>query len=170
MILIVNFLPIIHIQPIFTKTILYFAKVQIQHGVTPVKSCLAKLWGSVDNQFMKPLLTHSNPTLMETMPSCCLGVSRALTSSEQLSRHPAMVGGTLTDDLDPVEGNVISSAPGGHSSGKGDAFNFSPKNYDESDENGVNFDGNGGLKRRPPQLESPQRLDETNDKILPSHI
>ena len=37
-------------------------------------------------------------------------------------------------------------------------------------ENGVNFDANGELKRRPPQLESPRRLDETNDKIFPSHI
>ena len=63
---------------------------------------------------MKPLLTHSNPTLMETMPSCCLGFSRMLTSTEQLSRHPAMVGGTLTDDLDPVDGagSVVTSTHG----------------------------------------------------------
>ena len=79
-----------------------------------------------------------------------------------------MMGGTLTDDLDPVEGNVITSGPGGLSAGRDGELNFSRKNSDDSDENGVNFDG--GLKRRPPQLQSSQRLDEANDKILPSHI
>ena len=145
-------------------------KIQIQHGVTPGKSWLALLWNGVDDRLMKPLLTHTNPTLMETMPACCLGLTRVLTSSEQLSRHPAMMGGTLTDDLDPVEDNVVTSAPGGFSTGKDNEFNFSRKNSEDSPENGVNFDANGELKRRPPQLESPRRLDETNDKIFPSHI
>ena len=115
---------------------------------------------------MKPLLTHSNPTLMETMPSCCLGFSRMLTSTEQLSRHPAMVGGTLTDDLDPVDGaGVVTSPPGGYSNGK-DAFDFSRKGSENSDEN----DFDSGLKNRNPQLESPTRLGKSNDRILPSHI
>ena len=118
---------------------------------------------------MKPLLTHSNPTLMETMPSCCLGFSRMLTSTEQLSRHPAMVGGTLTDDLDPVDGagSVVTSPPGGYSNGK-DAFDFSRKSSENSDEN--DFDGSGGLKNRNPQFESPTRPGKSNDRILPSHI
>ena len=118
---------------------------------------------------MKPLLTHSNPTLMETMPSCCLGFSRMLTSTEQLSRHPAMVGGTLTDELDPVDGaaGVVTSAPGGYSNGK-DAFDFSRKSSENSDEN--DFDGTGGLKNRHPQFESPTSPGKSNDRILPSHI
>ena len=41
-------------------------------------------------QYLKPLLTHSNPTLMETLPGCCLPVARFFTSAEQLSKHPAM--------------------------------------------------------------------------------
>ena len=77
---------------------------------------------------MKPLLTHSNPTLMETMPSCCLGLSRVLTSAEQLSRHPAMMGGVLTDDMDPSEGGIVTSAPAGFSNSREDSFDFSRNN------------------------------------------
>ena len=147
----------------------YF-KLQIQNGATPGKSWLARLWSGMDNNLMKPLLTHSNPTLMETMPSCCLGLSRILTSAEQLSRHPAMMGGVLTDDMDPSEGSVITSPPGGaFSNSKEDAFDFSRKNSaDSSDENG--FDGSGGLKNRQPHFESPSKLGKNNDRILPSHI
>ena len=118
---------------------------------------------------MKPLLTHSNPTLMETMPSCCLGLSRVLTSAEQLSRHPAMMGGVLTDDMDPSEGGVVTSAPTGFSNSREDSFDFSRKNSAEnSDDNG--FDGNGGLKNRQPHFDSPTKQGKNNDRILPSHI
>ncbi|TRY74763.1 hypothetical protein TCAL_00731 [Tigriopus californicus] len=64
-------------------------------GSRPKKSILAKVWGGFDSKFMKPLLTHSNPTLMETLPMCCLPLARLLTSVEQLSRHPAM---QISDD------------------------------------------------------------------------
>ena len=54
----------------------------------------------MDDSFMKPLLTHSNPTLMETMPGCCLPLARLLTSNEQLAKHPAMMSQdqAITDD------------------------------------------------------------------------
>ena len=51
----------------------------------------AKVCSSFDNSYMKPLLTHSNPTLMETMPDCCGSMARFLTSNEQLVHHPRMV-------------------------------------------------------------------------------
>ena len=35
------------------------------------KSIAAKAWSGFDAKYMKPLLTHSNPTLMETLPDCC---------------------------------------------------------------------------------------------------
>ena len=121
---------------------------------------------------MKPLLTHSNPTLMETMPSCCLGLSRMLTSTEQLSRHPAMIGETLTDDLDPVEGNVAGSMSGSGaiSNRKEGAFDFSRKSSsNNSDENG--FEGSGGITARQPRFETnPTQQEKNNARILPSHI
>ncbi len=39
---------------------------------------------------MKPFLTHSSPSLMETLPECCMPISRMLTSQEQLANHPKM--------------------------------------------------------------------------------
>jgi solute carrier family 9 (sodium/hydrogen exchanger), member 6/7 len=35
---------------------------------------------------MKPLLTNSRPTLMETLPSFCLPLARLLTTTEQLTQ------------------------------------------------------------------------------------
>jgi sodium/hydrogen exchanger-like protein 6/7 len=52
------------------------------------KSCLAKYWSIFDHRYMKPLLTHTNPTLMDTLPVCCLPLGRLLTSTKQLLRNP----------------------------------------------------------------------------------
>ena len=52
------------------------------------KSLLAKYWSVFDQRYMKPLLTHSNPTLMDTLPVWCLPLGRMLTSNEQLLRNP----------------------------------------------------------------------------------
>ena len=46
----------------------------------PGKSWLARIWSDFDNRYMKPFLTHSSPCLMETMPECCLPITRLLTS------------------------------------------------------------------------------------------
>ncbi len=75
-----------------------------QTGTVPGKSWLARIWSGFDTKYMKPLLTHSNPTLMETLPECCLPLARVFTSSEQLAKHPAMMrinredSNTLYDD------------------------------------------------------------------------
>lgn len=101
---------------------------QVPPGSIPAgKSWAAKLWSGFDSNYMKPLLTHSNPTLMETAPACCLPAARFLTSTEQLSRHPAMINGGFGDaeDQHQHQGVVIdndtisietSDASGGFSS------------------------------------------------------
>jgi sodium/hydrogen exchanger-like protein 6/7 len=83
-------------------------------AVAGEKSILAKYWSGFDNRFMKPFLTHSNPTLMETLPTCCLPLSRLLTSTEQLMKHPAMMNSAdfITDSIVVQnDGDVISSPP-----------------------------------------------------------
>lgn len=49
------------------------------------KAWLVRKWYNFDSNFMKPLLTHARPSLMETMPDCCLPVARLLTSAQQMS-------------------------------------------------------------------------------------
>jgi len=56
----------------------------------PEKSWLALQWAGIDRKFFKPLLTHSNPTLMDTLPNRCLPIGRVFTSREQLLQHPMM--------------------------------------------------------------------------------
>ena len=48
------------------------------------KSWMARGWSSIDNMLLKPMLTHSSPSLIETMPNCNGCITRTLTSKEQL--------------------------------------------------------------------------------------
>ena len=56
----------------------------------PEKSWLARRWAGADTKFFKPLLTHSYPTLMDTLPNKCLPLGRIFTSKEQFMKHPMM--------------------------------------------------------------------------------
>ncbi|XP_014477744.1 PREDICTED: sodium/hydrogen exchanger 7 isoform X3 [Dinoponera quadriceps] len=50
------------------------------------KALLARLWGDFDTKYMKPLLTHSRPTLLETLPVCCSPLARLLTTTQQMTQ------------------------------------------------------------------------------------
>lgn len=50
------------------------------------KSFLARIWGNFDVHYMKPLLTQSSPTLIDTLPTCLGPVARLLTTTEQLTQ------------------------------------------------------------------------------------
>lgn len=52
---------------------------------------LVRVWRNLDNNFIKPLLTNSQPTLMETMPPQLSWLARVFTSDEQLARECADV-------------------------------------------------------------------------------
>ncbi|CAH1965055.1 unnamed protein product [Acanthoscelides obtectus] len=53
------------------------------------KAFLARIWGSFDTHYMKPLLTHSRPTLLDTLPVCCNPLARLLTTTEQMTQEGA---------------------------------------------------------------------------------
>ena len=48
---------------------------------------LVRRWKNIDNNFIKPLLTNSQPNLLETMPSYLRAFARFFTSDEQLMRQ-----------------------------------------------------------------------------------
>lgn len=80
----------------------------------PEKSWLAQQWAGVDTRLFKPLLTHANPTLMETLPNRCLPLGRVFTSKEQLEKHPLMqakVGESSGEDLESGAFSNITPAP-----------------------------------------------------------
>ncbi|XP_035221159.1 sodium/hydrogen exchanger 7-like isoform X3 [Stegodyphus dumicola] len=64
------------------------------------KAWLVKKWYNFDMRYMKPLLTHSRPTLMETLPSFCHSVARVLTSTQQLSNEENIKGDDEDSDAD----------------------------------------------------------------------
>jgi len=90
----------------------------------PEKSWLAKQWSGVDNKFFKPLLTHSNPTLVDTLPNRCMPIGKMFTSREQMMNHPLMqenkddFGGSDKESPDfsppPALEGVQSSDQGNH--------------------------------------------------------
>ncbi|CAG0888477.1 unnamed protein product [Cyprideis torosa] len=52
----------------------------------PTKSVMARQWGHIDTLFLKPLLTHARPTLLDTMPVCCQPIARFFTTTRQLTQ------------------------------------------------------------------------------------
>ncbi|XP_046634939.1 sodium/hydrogen exchanger 6-like isoform X2 [Daphnia pulicaria] len=89
-------------------------------GSQSEKSWLARIWGGFDTKYMKPLLTHSKPTLIDTLPPCCLPVARMLTTSEQLNQGSGAHGDSdielCIDDTDSVRSSgpraFASTQPG----------------------------------------------------------
>ncbi|XP_045593385.1 sodium/hydrogen exchanger 7 isoform X4 [Procambarus clarkii] len=68
------------------------------------KAWLFRIWAKFDVKFMKPFLTNSRPTLLDTTPLCCAPLARLLTTTEQLTqdRDP------LNDDL-PLDDTLLGS-------------------------------------------------------------
>ena len=51
------------------------------------KSWGARGWSSIDNTLLKPMLTHIQPCLLDTMYGCIQRFLRAFTSAEQLQHR-----------------------------------------------------------------------------------
>lgn len=59
---------------------------------------LVRRWRDLDNNFIKPMLTHSHPTLMETLPSCLSCFAKLLTSDEQMQHIRVKTDSDATDN------------------------------------------------------------------------
>lgn len=64
---------------------------------TGEKAWLAKVWGNLDVRYLKPLLTHARPTLLETLPVCCNPIARVLTTTEQMTQESRCRSGSDSD-------------------------------------------------------------------------
>ncbi|XP_067668746.1 sodium/hydrogen exchanger 9-like isoform X6 [Haliotis asinina] len=53
---------------------------------TKGKAWLVAKWYNFDMVFMKPFLTNCRPTLIETLPKCCLPLAKLLTTEEQMTQ------------------------------------------------------------------------------------
>lgn len=73
--------------PSTSNAFYFFQEESPIHSQTPSdKSFLARIWGNFDVHYMKPLLTQSSPTLIETLPPCMGPIARILTTTEQLTQ------------------------------------------------------------------------------------
>lgn len=64
------------------------AKRQEETAIHPYENAnLVRRWRAIDNNFIKPLLTNSQPTLIDTMPAALRSLARLFTSDEQLMRQ-----------------------------------------------------------------------------------
>lgn len=63
--------------------------IQDPSNLSPYENAnIVKIWRHLDNNYIKPLLTNSHPSLMETLPTPLKGIARFFTSDEQLVRRP----------------------------------------------------------------------------------
>ena len=67
-------------------------------------SLIARFWNRFDDKFMRPLLTASKPTLIETMPDFCGPCARLFTSYDQMD---ATSPHNISSNSDEVEDNVV---------------------------------------------------------------
>ncbi|KAI5711407.1 hypothetical protein M8J76_013935 [Diaphorina citri] len=82
------------------------------------KALMARIWSRFDSHYMKPLLTHARPSLMETLPGCCNPLARLLTTTEQITQEHrnkedsgSEEGGD--DEADSRKGCIQTSRRGG---------------------------------------------------------
>ncbi|XP_077291472.1 na[+]/H[+] hydrogen exchanger 3 isoform X2 [Arctopsyche grandis] len=61
------------------------------------KALLARVWGGLDSRYLKPLLTHARPTLLDTLPVCCAPLARLLTTTQQMTQPDTTLKHTDSD-------------------------------------------------------------------------
>jgi len=103
------------------------------------KAWLVRKWYNFDVRFMKPLLTHARPTLMDTLPACCFPLSRLLTTTQQISNDTPVTHRSnkeendyfLDDDdiLTPDPSRFGGGGGGGAAAGGGGGHTYGNKNY-----------------------------------------
>ncbi|KAH9512783.1 Sodium/hydrogen exchanger 9 [Bulinus truncatus] len=90
------------------------------------KAWLVAKWYNFDMRFMKPLLTNCRPTLMETLPSCCMPFAKLFTTEEQISQGEIHIDDDSEIDMIIDQGNTSQDGEynmGSEAGGHGDSNN-----------------------------------------------
>ena len=69
-------------------------------------SVLARCWNTLDDSYLRPLLTSSKPTLVETLPECWSPCARLFTSYEQ-TEYSSLSASRNSNPNDGVEENEV---------------------------------------------------------------
>ena len=112
------------------------------------KAWLVRKWFNFDVRVMKPLLTNSRPTLIETLPECCLPIARLLTTTEQLNEDSFAGKRHRMDnqEYDSDDGLIWDSA--GTPMGPGPGFGFVGNSQTQSNDSRRNYNGTGVTRAR----------------------
>ncbi|CAL1547376.1 unnamed protein product [Lymnaea stagnalis] len=92
------------------------------------KAWLVAKWYNFDMRFMKPLLTNCRPTLMETLPSCCLPFARVFTTEEQITQGEVHIDEDSDTDMILDQGSLSLGGDftgGNEAGGHGDSHDLS---------------------------------------------
>ncbi len=86
------------------------------------RSPVANCWTKFDKRIMKPMLTSSQPSLVQTLPEWCFPFALCFTSREQLSSD---------EEMEAVVAHNTNGSPGNNSSG-GPAMPMQPTKRSDS--------------------------------------
>ncbi|KAK7483865.1 hypothetical protein BaRGS_00024882 [Batillaria attramentaria] len=75
-------------------------------GSRSEKAWLVAKWYNFDMLFMKPLLTNCRPTLIDTLPKCCLPFAKLFTTEEQMTQGTGADQDSDTDMI--IDENQLS--------------------------------------------------------------
>ena len=76
------------------------------NGERLTSSVLARFWNTLDDNYLRPLLTSSKPTLVETLPGCCAPCAKLFTSYDQ-TEYSSLSGSRNSNPNDGVEENEV---------------------------------------------------------------
>uniref|UniRef100_A0A915JIM8 Cation/H+ exchanger domain-containing protein n=1 Tax=Romanomermis culicivorax TaxID=13658 RepID=A0A915JIM8_ROMCU len=74
------------------------------------KSFLPRKWYNFDSKYLKPFLTNSRPTLMDTTPTCLLPVARLFTTTQQMNEGLPVNAADLIAELESRAESVVDDS------------------------------------------------------------
>ncbi|RUS82308.1 hypothetical protein EGW08_009940 [Elysia chlorotica] len=134
------------------------------------KAWLVRKWYNLDAVFLKPLLTNSRPTLIETLPPSCVAFAKMFTTEEQITQGESHHADGDSDIDMILEQNSFSMDGDGLSVGEIDINNSGGDGFKGIDSGNVNLQMqqphvgiSSGSRSEPLQMEEVWVADVSDD-------